>query len=133
MSGSDPEPEPGPKLGPSPDPNSDPSPNPSPKPYLDPNPNLKPDPILTLTPTQPRPGVPGVRVGVGPPPTFQKTVSKSVPWNFSGMPEVDSLGPSSVTNSSKSTCPSPAGHGAGRHPDTGTGASVSPVPPKCGP
>lgn len=36
-------------------------------------------------------------------PTFQKTVSKSVPWNFSGMPEVESLGPSNVTNSSKST------------------------------
>lgn len=39
--------------------------------------------------------------------TFQKTVSKSVPWNFSGIPEVESLGPRRVTNSSKSTWPSP--------------------------
>jgi hypothetical protein len=34
-------------------------------------------------------------------------VSKSVPWNFSGIPEVESLGPRRVTNSSKSTWPSP--------------------------
>lgn len=39
--------------------------------------------------------------------TFQKTVSKSVPWNLSGIPEVESLGPRRVTNSSKSTWPSP--------------------------
>lgn len=39
--------------------------------------------------------------------TFQKTVSKSVPRNLSGIPEVESLGPRRVTNSSKSTWPSP--------------------------
>lgn len=40
--------------------------------------------------------------------TFQKTESKSVPLNLSGNPAAVSLGPSRVTNSSKSTWPSPA-------------------------
>ena len=57
--------------------------------------------------------------------TFQKTVSKSVPWNFSGIPEVESLGPRRVTNSSKSTWPSP---GAGRVP-----VSWEATPGHCGP
>ena len=41
--------------------------------------------------------------------TFQKTESKSVPWNLSGIPAAVSFGPRRVTNSSKSTWPSPAG------------------------
>jgi len=40
--------------------------------------------------------------------TFQKTESKSVPWNLSGNPAAVSFGPRRVTNSSKSTWPSPA-------------------------
>ena len=40
--------------------------------------------------------------------TFQKTESKSVPWNLSGIPAAVSFGPRRVTNSSKSTWPSPA-------------------------
>lgn len=88
---------------------------------------LTPTPTLTLTLTL-TPSHPPVLSAQGPGGatrpgwemggvlTFQKTVSKSVPWNFSGMPEVDNLGPSNVTNSSKSTCPSPAGHGGSRHP-----------------
>lgn len=59
-------------------------------------------PDLSLAPVQPS----TVCTGLGPNQpgcTFQKTVSKSVPWNFSGIPEVESLGPRSVTNSSKST------------------------------
>lgn len=40
--------------------------------------------------------------------TFQKTESKSAPWNLSGIPAELSLGPSNVTNSSKPTWPSPA-------------------------
>ena len=43
--------------------------------------------------------------------TFQNTESKSAPWNLSGIPAAISLGPSSATNSSKSTWPSPAGIG----------------------
>lgn len=39
--------------------------------------------------------------------TFQNTESKSAPWNLSGIPAEDSLGPSKVTNSSKPTWPSP--------------------------
>lgn len=39
--------------------------------------------------------------------TFQKTESKSVPWNLSGNPAAVSFGPRRVTNSSKSTWPSP--------------------------
>lgn len=66
-------------------------------------------------------------------PTFQKTVSKSVPWNFSGMPEVESLGPSNVTNSSKSTCPSPVGHRGGCHPLPGQGGTWDNSPPRKGP
>lgn len=40
--------------------------------------------------------------------TFQKTESKSAPWNLSGIPAELSLGPSNVTNSSNPTWPSPA-------------------------
>lgn len=40
--------------------------------------------------------------------TFQKTESKSVPLNLSGSPAAVSFGPRRVTNSSKSTWPSPA-------------------------
>lgn len=39
--------------------------------------------------------------------TFQNTESKSAPWNLSGIPAEESLGPSNVTNSSKPTWPSP--------------------------
>lgn len=39
--------------------------------------------------------------------TFQNTVSKSAPWNLSGIPVVVIFGPNNVTNSSKSTWPSP--------------------------
>lgn len=48
------------------------------------------------------------------------------------MPEVDSLGPSNVTNSSKSTCPSPVGHGGSCHtlPRHGDVRDTLPIPPK---
>ena len=39
--------------------------------------------------------------------TFQNTESKSAPWNLSGIPAEEILGPSKVTNSSKPTWPSP--------------------------
>lgn len=39
--------------------------------------------------------------------TFQNTESKSVPLNLSGIPAAEIFGPRSVTNSSKSTWPSP--------------------------
>lgn len=39
--------------------------------------------------------------------TFQKTESKSVPLNLSGSAAAVSFGPRRVTNSSKSTWPSP--------------------------
>lgn len=39
--------------------------------------------------------------------TFQNTESKSAPWNLSGIPVLESLGPSNATNSSKPTWPSP--------------------------
>lgn len=39
--------------------------------------------------------------------TFQNTESKLVPLNLSGIPAAESLGPRRVTNSSKSTWPSP--------------------------
>lgn len=149
--GPEPERGPHPNPNPKPDPNPDPKPGPNPGPEPDlhphpnPNPSLVPDPnlSLTLTPAQPDPNpapepVPGALGaprggGSGGVPTFQKTVSKSVPWNFSGMPEVDSLGPSNVTNSSKSTCPSPAGHGGDRHTPPGLRGTVTHQPPGVAP